>query len=95
MALTRVVRFKLKSDPDYTEVPLDGDAISAGQLKEVITQKKLGGSSGAFGLRISNVQTGEGDIRRTNNTCMNGSLLSESVPRVLCLRIQRRSHGAR
>ena len=59
---TSVVRFKLKSERDFTEVPIDddSDAISAGQLKEIITQK-LGGSAGPFSLRMSNVQTGEGE----------------------------------
>ena len=57
-----MVKFKLKSDPDYTDWPLgEGvEAISAGELREVITQKKLGASAGAFGLKISNVQTGQG-----------------------------------
>ena len=57
-----VVRFKLKADPGYTDVELeDGVAgITVGKLKEAITQVKFGGSTGAFGLKLQNVQTKEG-----------------------------------
>ena len=35
-------------------------SISAAALKKVIVEVKLNGSTGAFGLKLSNAQTGEG-----------------------------------
>ena len=62
-AMAAVVRFKLKADPTYTEVPLgEGvNRISIGKLKEAITQVKFGGNTGAFGLKLQNEQTKEGE----------------------------------
>ena len=57
-----VVRFKLKSDAAYTEVPLDDGASSIGvaKLKEIMTEIKLGGKT-TFGLQLRNEHTGEGE----------------------------------
>ena len=56
------VKFKFKADPDFTEHPLPAGetSIKVSTLKDVITDVKFNGNSGAFGLKLSNVLTGEG-----------------------------------
>ena len=56
------VSFKFKSEHDFARHELEAGAasISAAALKKVIVEVKLNGSTGAFGLKLSNAQTGEG-----------------------------------
>ena len=56
------VSFKFKSDQTFEVFELEDGAtsITAGRLRQVVTDVKLKGSAGAFGLTLSNVQTGEG-----------------------------------
>ena len=55
-----VVRFKFKAEHEFTEHDLAGASlISVEQLKQVITDVKLKGNAGAFGLLLSNAATGE------------------------------------
>ena len=77
-----VVRFKLKADPGFTEHELDEGAtsISVARLKEVITMVKLKGSAGAFGLKLSNITTGEEYVFDDDNVPADASVLIKRVP---------------
>ena len=60
------VHFKFKTDPTFETYELEGGtaSISVSRLRQVITDVKLKGSAGAFGLMLSNVQTGQGALAR-------------------------------
>ena len=77
-----VVRFKLKADPAYTELPLDAGAASirAGDLKRAIVQRKFNGSTGAFGLKLINNATGEEYVDEGASVPADASILVKRVP---------------
>ena len=55
------VAFKFKADPAFETFDLEGAAsVTVGRLRQVITDIKLKGSAGAFGLMLSNMETGQG-----------------------------------
>ena len=58
--MTRVY-WKLKADPDFEALELDAGATSCSveRLKKVVADRRMGGSTGAFGLSFTNAQTGE------------------------------------
>ena len=59
------VHFKFKSEHEFAAHELEAGAagISVASLKQVIAQRKQGGSMGAFAFKLSNAQTGEGARR--------------------------------
>ena len=77
-----MVRFKLKADPAFTEHPLaDGaDSITVAALKGVITERKFNGSPGAFGLKLSNLDTGEEYAEDGMSVPAEASILIKRVP---------------
>jgi hypothetical protein len=55
------LEFKFKSDHEFERVELEGKSgLTASELRQVVTDRRLNGSAGAFGLKLSNAQTGEG-----------------------------------
>ena len=69
MVLT--VSYKFKSDHSFEVYELEEGAtsISSAKLRQVVTDVKLKGSAGAFGLVLSNFQTGEGTSRTPSRVC--------------------------
>ena len=58
------LEFKFKSDHEFERVELEGKSgLTASELRQVVTDRRLNGSAGAFGLKLSNAQTGEGHAR--------------------------------
>ena len=55
------VEFKFKSDRAFEQVTLDGGRafLTAAELRQIVTERRLNGSVGAFGLKLINSQTGE------------------------------------
>ena len=76
-----VVKYKLKADPTYTDCPLDPGAssISVARLKAVITEQKLKGNS-AFGLKLTNVSTGEEYANDDSQVPAGTNILIKRVP---------------
>ena len=56
------IEFKFKSDHQFERVDLDSgkSSLTAWELRQIVTDRRLNGSAGAFGLKLSNSQTGEG-----------------------------------
>ena len=56
------VLFRFKADHQFEPVELAPGQSSVGveELREIVTNRRLNGSAGAFGLKLSNSQTGEG-----------------------------------
>ena len=77
-----VVRFKLKSDPAYTEVPIDDGAASirVGSLKQAIVHAKFNGKIGAFGLKLINQTSGEEYADEDASVPADASILVKRVP---------------
>ena len=77
-----VVRFKLKSDPGYTDVPLDDGAASirVGSLKQAIVHAKFNGKIGAFGLKLINQTSGEEYADEDASVPADASILVKRVP---------------
>ena len=67
--MAAVVRFKFKSEHEFTAHELESGATgtTVASLKTVIAQRKQGGSMG-FAFKLSNEQTGEGATRRPART---------------------------
>jgi hypothetical protein len=61
------VSYKFKADHAFEVHEFEGGAtsISAAMLRQIVTDVKLKGSAGAFGLTLSNMQTGEGQPTRS------------------------------
>ena len=76
-----VVKYKLKADPSYTDCPLDPGAasISVARLKAVITEQKLKGNA-AFGLKLTNVSTGEEYTNDIAQVAAGTNILVKRVP---------------
>ena len=57
------IDFKFKSDAHFETIELEGKAfISVADLRQIVTDRRLNGSAGAFGLKLSNAQTGQGGV---------------------------------
>lgn len=56
------IAFKFKSDHQFESVDIaDGrGSLTVAELRQVVTDRRLAGSATAFGLRISNADTGQG-----------------------------------
>ena len=55
------VEFKFKSDHAFERVALDGGkaSLTAVELRQIVTERRNNGQFGVFGLKLSDVQTGE------------------------------------
>ena len=55
------VEFKFKSDHAFERVALDGGktSLTAAELRQIVTERRNNGQFGVFGLKLSDVQTGE------------------------------------
>ena len=63
------IDFKFKADAHFETIELEGKAfISVADLRQIVTDRRLNGSAGAFGLKLSNAQTGQGDVPRPHRT---------------------------
>lgn len=54
------VYYKFKSAKDYDSIPIEGQFISVGNLKERIFESKHLGRGTDFDLMVANAQTNEG-----------------------------------
>ena len=55
------VEFKFKSDHAFERVALDGGkaSLTAVELRQIVTERRLNGAVRVFGLKLSDMQTGE------------------------------------
>jgi hypothetical protein len=55
------VEFKFKADPVFERVALDGGkaSLTAVELRQIVTERRLNGALSVFGLKLSDIKTGE------------------------------------